>query len=82
MKYDNFKRFTKREVQMNINQNPEQIYIPDTEVAKILNSGVQSLRNNRSKGVGLPYSKFGRLVRYKLADVLAYLEARKITPTE
>lgn len=60
--------------------NPETVFLPDTEVAKILCSGVQTLRNNRSKGAGLPYTKFGRLVRYRLADVLKYLESHKVTP--
>jgi hypothetical protein len=67
---------------MSMNQNPEQIYLPDTEVAKITHSGVQTLRNLRSKGAGIPYVKFGRLVRYKLADVLQFMEARKVTPAE
>jgi Helix-turn-helix domain len=64
----------------NINLAPEQVFLPDTEVAKMLNCSVQSLRNSRSKGVGLPYVKFGRLVRYRLSSVLENLEQRNVTP--
>ena len=53
-------------------------WIGEREVAQITGRGLQTLRNDRSKGQGIPYSKFGRLVRYSVEDVLAYMEARKI----
>jgi len=53
-------------------------WIGEKEVAQITGRGLQTLRNDRSKGQGIPYSKLGRLVRYSLEDVLAYMEARKI----
>ena len=36
---------------------------------------VKKLQADRLKGVGIPYVKLGRLVRYRLCDVLAYEEA-------
>lgn len=35
----------------------------------------KTLEANRLKGVGVPWIKIGRLVRYRLSDVLAYEEA-------
>jgi predicted DNA-binding transcriptional regulator AlpA len=55
-----------------------QRFVGEKEVSKITGRGVQTLRNDRAKRQGIPYSKLGRLVRYSLEDVLAYMEARKI----
>jgi len=53
-------------------------WIGEKEVAQITGRGLQTLRNDRSKGQGIPYSKIGRLVRYSLQDVITYMEVRKI----
>ena len=37
-----------------------------------------TLRVNRSKGTGLPYTKIGRSVRYFGADILAVLEMNTV----
>lgn len=63
-----------------MSMNPEHQFVSDREVSQITGRGLQTLRNDRFKGQGLPYTKFGRLCRYKLADVLAYLEKHKIIP--
>ncbi|MBM4274352.1 MAG: helix-turn-helix domain-containing protein [Deltaproteobacteria bacterium] len=55
-----------------------QRFVGEKEVSKITGRAVQTLRNDRAKRQGIPYSKLGRLVRYSLEDVLAYMEARKI----
>jgi hypothetical protein len=39
---------------------------------------LSTLRNNRSKGQGIPYIKLGRSVRYDLQDVIEFMEAHKI----
>jgi hypothetical protein len=65
-----------------INLPPEQQYLTDREVCAITKRGLQTLRNDRFKGQGVPYTKFGRLVRYRLSDVLQYLEAHKIQTVE
>jgi predicted DNA-binding transcriptional regulator AlpA len=59
-------------------QNQQQRYINEKEVARITGRGLQTLRNDRHRGRGLPYIKMGRSVRYSLEDVIAYMEARKI----
>ena len=59
-------------------QNQQQRYINEKEVARIIGRGLQTLRNDRHRGRGLPYIKMGRSVRYSLEDIIAYMEARKI----
>ena len=53
--------------------------LTEKEVSSLLKSALQSLRNDRSKGRGLPYYKLGKSVRYSLADIDNYLSARKIS---
>ncbi len=53
-------------------------WIGEKEVVQITGRGLQTLRNDRSKGQGIPYAKIGRLVRYSLEDVVAFMESRKI----
>jgi hypothetical protein len=48
--------------------------------AKILGKSVQTLRNDRHKRRGCPYLKLGRSVRYRLKDLLEYLERHRIDP--
>ncbi len=61
-------------------QAAEVRYLDEVEVARITGRKIQSLRNDRFKGKGMPYVKLGRSVRYSLSDVVAYMEARKIRP--
>ena len=53
-------------------------YISEKEVAKITGRSLSALRSDRYKGQGIPYTKFGRLVRYSDSDVIKFMEARKI----
>ena len=46
----------------------EQRYFTETELAELTSIAVQTLRNQRSEGRGFPYVKFGRSVRYPIAD--------------
>jgi hypothetical protein len=55
-------------------------YLTEIAVAEMLSIGVQSLRNQRSNGRGLPYLKFGKAVRYCMEDIDKYLAARRIEP--
>jgi hypothetical protein len=57
-------------------------YLTEHEVSKISRRAVSSLRNDRVRCRGLPYTKFGRSVRYNLKDVLKYMEDRKVVPEE
>jgi hypothetical protein len=51
----------------------DMLLTPD-EVASLLRKNVLSLANDRNRGEGLPYVKAGRLVRYRMSDVLAFIE--------
>lgn len=54
-------------------------YVNEQKVAEMLDCAVQTLRNWRFRGEGPQYSKLGgRAVRYKLQDVIAYMERRKV----
>jgi hypothetical protein len=53
-------------------------YLDEKVVAEMTGVGLGTLRNNRSRGIGIPYTKAGKSVRYSLNDVIAYMEERKI----
>lgn len=39
-----------------------------------------TLRNHRVKGIGLPYVRVGRTIRYSRKDLLEYLKANRLKP--
>lgn len=57
-------------------------YVTEKEVARITRRALPTLRNDRHLRRGIPYCKIGRSVRYRLDDVIAYMEARKIKTEE
>jgi hypothetical protein len=59
-------------------QNSLQRYVDEKVVARIIGRALQTLRNDRHLGRGLPYIKIGRSVRYSLEDVIRFMESRKI----
>jgi len=56
----------------------EKVYMSDRDVSKLLGIGRQTLCNWRCQQKGPRYVKSGRLVRYAVSDIMAYMEARKI----
>ncbi len=53
-------------------------YLREKEVSQITGRAIQTLRNDRHLGIGIPYVKLTRQVRYNLKDVIQYMEDRKI----
>jgi hypothetical protein len=53
-------------------------YVNEKEVSRITGRAIQTLRNDRHRGHGIPYVKIGRAVRYRLSDVIDFMENRKI----
>ncbi len=53
-------------------------YLTERQVVEITCRAVQTLRNDRFKGRGIPWIKCGGSVRYDLDDVIAYMEAHKV----
>lgn len=55
-------------------------YLNEAEVAAITGRAVSTLRNERHLCRGLSYLKVGgRSIRYKLQDVLIYMEKQRIS---
>lgn len=56
------------------------LFVNDTEAALILSVSPQTLRNYRHIGKGPAYSKKGRMVRYKVEDLLNFMQVGRIDP--
>ena len=56
-------------------------WITTAEASQILNIAPQTLAVWRMLGKNVPFAKRGRLVRYKLRDVLAFLEGGMVPVT-
>jgi hypothetical protein len=55
-------------------------YVNDIEASKILAVSPQTLRNYRHLGKGPACSKRGRMVRYRVKDLLDFMEEGRIDP--
>jgi hypothetical protein len=53
-------------------------FMTETEVSTSIRRAVQTLRNDRHYGRGIPYIKNGRSVLYCREDVEKYMTARRI----
>jgi len=60
----------------------EREYLNEKEVARLTGRALSTLRNERHLGRGFPYVKIGRSVRYPKAEIIAFMEARKIKTEE
>jgi hypothetical protein len=63
-----------------MNDTPK--YVDERKVSEITGRALPTLRNDRHNRRGIPYCKVGRSVRYSLADVVSYMEFRKIVPED
>ena len=64
----------------NQNRPSKECWLTESEVSELIGVTRATLQNWRWRGVGLPYSKFMRSVRYKESDLYAYMESRRIEP--
>ena len=55
-------------------------YLTEKQVSESTGLSQKTLSQHRWKSTGLPYLKFGRSIRYKFDDVLAFMEAGRIEP--
>ena len=56
-------------------------FLNENEVSAMTGLSVQTLRNWRFNKKGMAYVKAGtRAVRYKLEDILSFMELNKVTP--
>jgi hypothetical protein len=49
--------------------------LSEIDVARITGRARSTLQKDRVSGAGIPFVRIGRLVRYRPADVAAYLDA-------
>lgn len=54
------------------------VYLTEKEVKILTGFALSTLRNARFQRKGIPYHKIGRSCRYKLDDVLVYMDAHKV----
>ena len=55
------------------------MWVDEREVSKIMGVAIQTLRNWRFKQIGPVYSKVGRAVRYRVDDVIRFMEERRVS---
>ncbi len=56
-------------------------YVDEREVAKITGFSLSTLRNERcTRRLKIPHYKVGRSVRYKISDILDFMESHRIEP--
>jgi len=64
----------------NISELLKKPFLNEKETAELTGIAVSTLRNQRHLKQGVPYLKIGsRSVRYKLQDILAYMECRRVS---
>ena len=55
------------------------IYLTEVQLAEMIGRSVSSLRRDRANKTGIPFTRFGKLIRYELKDVLHHAESNKST---
>ena len=53
-------------------------YVTEFKTHEITNFALSTLRNHRHRGVGIPYCKVGRAIRYKLSDIFRHMDSHKV----
>lgn len=62
--------------------DPAFVHLSEAETADSLNLQRKTLEDWRREGLELPFLKIGRSVRYRLSDVLAFLERNTFASTQ
>jgi hypothetical protein len=57
-------------------------YLVEKEVSELIRRAVQTLRNDRHYGRGIPYVKNGKSVLYRLEDVENFMNVRRISTSD
>jgi predicted DNA-binding transcriptional regulator AlpA len=55
-------------------------WVDEKRVTELTGIAIQTLRNWRFQGTGPAYFKIGRSVRYRLSDIISYMDARRVDP--
>ena len=54
--------------------------VKERQAAQLLGRAVQTLRNDRHLRQGPPYIKLGRSIRYRVCDLMDYLDKHRVEP--
>lgn len=57
-------------------------FLKAREVAEWLGISEQALAQDRFRGDGIPFVRIGARVRYRMADLLQYVEENTVVPSE
>jgi len=60
---------------------PVDRWIDEVEAAELIGLSISWFQRARYVGNGPPFTKLGRAVRYRLGDILAFMEARQVRST-
>lgn len=63
---------------MSQNVEFENQWVTEKQAAKMMGLSVAWFQRSRWKGSPIPYTKFGRAVRYKLSDIHSFMDANKV----
>jgi hypothetical protein len=55
--------------------SPAETFLTESDLAARQNRSVKGIQKDRVAGGGVPFVKFGRTVRYRLSDVVAFENA-------
>ena len=55
-------------------------YLTEREVSELTRIGMKTLQQHRWLKKGIAYSRLDRSIRYRLDDVLAFMESGRIEP--
>ena len=61
--------------------DPALVLLDQDRLAKLLGCSPRTLERQRLEGTGIPFTRVGRLVRYRLIDVHRHLEGQRRTST-
>ncbi len=64
-----------------LTHNKRSEFLSEYSLADRWNISIKKLQADRQKGTGCPYVKFGRSVRYRLDDVIAFEDSCRRTAT-
>lgn len=57
-------------------------YLSESEVAELIGRSVAALRKDRHFQRGLPYFRFGKQIRYSVADVHQHMQGCRVVPRQ
>lgn len=61
---------------------PSPLWLTERQVADLIKCSLSKLRQDRHKCRGIPYTKFGKSVRYALADIQKFMGQHRISPLQ